>query len=266
MSKTYTESGQTRASRTIFSVTNKSMSQPKETSTTKNVKTIRSEKNSESVKNRTLKKSSHQWLARHLSDRFVAAAKKEGFISRAAYKLIEINTKYNIFQGVNLNVLDLGSAPGSWAETILRTCKTINKLVLIDLLELKIEPSEKFTFFQGDFTTNEIQENIQNEFSGKKINIITSDIAPNITGILDIDAANMLDILDKIIEFSKLNLVNNGILVSKIFHNSFDPQLKSRLRQNFKMVKLFKPEASRRSSSEIYIICTGFFPSQDSEK
>ena len=99
-----------------------------------------------------------------------------------------------------------------------------------------------------------------------KINIITSDIAPNITGILDIDAANMLDILDKIIEFSKLNLVNNGILVSKIFHNSFDPKLKSRLRQNFKMVKLFKPEASRRSSSEIYIVCTGFFPSEDSEK
>jgi len=242
------------------------MSQPKQTSTTKNVKTIRSEKNSESVKNKTLKKSSHQWLARHLSDRFVAAAKKEGFISRAAYKLIEINTKYSIFQGSNLNILDLGSAPGSWAETILRTCKTINKLVLVDLLELKIEPSEKFQFFQGDFTSSEIQEKIQHEFAGKKINVITSDIAPNITGILDIDANNMMDILDKIIEFSKINLANNGILVAKIFHNSFDPALKSRLRQNFKMVKLFKPEASRRSSSEIYIVCSGFFPSENGQK
>lgn len=253
MSKIYKESGQTRAKRTVLNVVGKSSDKKKQNSTEKKVDTIRNVAKGSTVRNKKLKASSKEWLKRHLNDRFVAEAKKDGYISRAAYKLIEIDQKYKVLQKKDMNILDLGSAPGSWAEVVIRSSKNLKQLVLVDLLDLKTE-LKSAKFIKGDFTNELIQSEIKSCFDSE-IDLIISDIAPNITGFSDLDSANMINIFESMLEFISKNLKIQGNFVAKIFHNSLSDEIRKSLKDKFKIVKIFKPEASRNSSSEIYMIC-----------
>ncbi|QED23259.1 RlmE family RNA methyltransferase [Candidatus Deianiraea vastatrix] len=256
MIEKYKKDAQTRAKRTISGVNLKVKSEKKKKENISNIRAIRSKK-TVNIENKKLKDSSKQWLLRHINDRFVAAAKKDGYISRAAYKIIEIAEKFKVFDKQNtINIVDLGAAPGSWSEVIIRHFGDKINLVMVDLLELKTKiEGENVHFIQGDFTDIKIQDEIISYFNEKKIDLILSDIAANISGISSMDSLIMENILDNIISFTKLHLKSKGNLVFKGFHDCVSSDLMKNLRSLFKTVKIFKPEASRQSSSEIYVVC-----------
>lgn len=210
------------------------------------------------IKNKNLKASSKDWLKRHLNDRFVSKAKDENFISRAVYKLIEINAKYKIFKNAN-NIIDLGCSPGSWSQFIVRNTNNKKfKLCMTDLLPLgsniDITENENIKYIKGDFTESETQDNIEKFFSSN-VDLILSDIAPNMSGIRDLDMLQMEQIIDSIYGFSKKILSEKGNLIFKAFHGSINQELMKEFRNSFEKVNIFKPEASRKESSEVYVVC-----------
>jgi len=255
MTQEYQKNAQTRAKRTISGIINE-VKNIKKNRIDKEVHEIRSKKTI-NILNKNLKPSSKDWLKRHINDRFVSQAKKDGYISRAAYKLTEINQKFKIFNTQSTNIIDLGASPGSWSEVVLRNFHHKTNLVMVDLLDMKNELEQKNNvfFIKGDFTENAIQSKIMEKFNNQKIHLILSDIAPNISGINAIDSLKMIDILDNIIDFTENNLAKYGNLVFKGFHESVSSELMRKLKKMFTKVKIFKPEASRQSSSEIYVVC-----------
>lgn len=247
----YTQNSQTRAKRGSVEDTKKQ----KNKKVNHNLESIRSP-DTIKIKNKKLKNSSRQWLTRHLNDRFVAQSKQDGYISRAVYKLIELDKKYKIIKDNSQNILDLGAAPGGWSEFVLQK-ESLKKLAMVDLLDIQINASKKKSLFiKGDFTTEEIQSQILS-YLDNKIDVILSDIAPNISGITSADSISMIAIIEEIIEFTKQHLSSNGNLLMKIFHSSLTKEIHLELKKMFSFVKIAKPQASRQSSSEVYIVCCG---------
>lgn len=204
------------------------------------------------VKNKSLKHSSRVWLQKHINDEFVHKAKEEGYSSRAAYKLIEIAKKNKLFSDKNQTVLDLGAAPGSWSEAILMHFK-VNSIIAVDLLELKIK-DERLKFIQGDFTTQEIQNEIIKSYNGRKLKIIISDIAPNTSGDRDRDRLRGSAILYDVLNFAIKYLDKDGVLLMKCIMGAEQEILKL-LKENFVNLQYIKPNASRKISSEIFLLC-----------
>jgi 23S rRNA (uridine2552-2'-O)-methyltransferase len=203
------------------------------------------------VRLKTAKKrklSSQKWLERQLNDPFVQQAKIDGYRSRAAYKLLEINRKFNILDK-KFNVLDLGSAPGSWSQVVVDFHP--KKIVAVDLL--KMEEIADVNFIQGDFLEIDIQKKIENILAGEKINLILSDIAPNTIGHKDIDHLRIMVICEMILEFSQKFLSKDGSMIIKIFQGAGFTEYLNELKKQFKKVNIFKPSASRSGSPEIYI-------------
>ncbi|MEQ9116360.1 MAG: RlmE family RNA methyltransferase [Rickettsiales bacterium] len=198
------------------------------------------------------KLSSKNWLQRQLNDPYVKQSKVDGYRSRAAYKLVEINNKFNIL-GEKFNVLDLGCAPGSWTQVIQQHNPQI--VIAVDLLE--IEPINDVEFIQGDFLEEEVHNKITEILEGKKINLILSDIAPNTTGHKDTDQLRIMAVAESIFEFSKTALGKDGSMVIKIFQGAGFPEFVKDLKIAFKKVNTYKPDASRSGSPEIYIVATG---------
>jgi len=198
------------------------------------------------------KLSSKNWLQRQLNDPYVKQSKIDGYRSRAAYKLMEINNKFNILQK-DLNVLDLGSAPGSWSQIILESDPST--LIAIDLL--KMEAISGVEFIQGDFLESEVQGEISKILNGQKVDLILSDIAPNTTGHKDTDQLRIVAVAESIFEFQKSVLSREGTMVIKIFQGVGFPEYIKELKQAFKKVNTYKPDASRSGSPEIYIIASG---------
>lgn len=204
------------------------------------------------VKNKTLKHSSRMWLQKHINDEFVHKAQDEGYSSRAAYKLIEIAEKYKLFSDKNQTVLDLGAAPGSWSEAILMHFK-VNSVIAVDLFELKIQ-DERLKFIQGDFTKQEIQEEIIKTYNGRKLKIIISDIAPNTSGDSLRDRLKAGSVLEDVLNFAIKNLDKNGILLMKCIMGA-EQEILQLLKENFTNLQYIKPNASRKISSEIFLLC-----------
>jgi 23S rRNA (uridine2552-2'-O)-methyltransferase len=203
------------------------------------------------------KLSSTLWLRRQLNDPYVVAAKKNGYRSRAAYKLIELDERFN-FLGAGKTIIDLGAAPGGWSQICAEKVESAagrGHVVAVDIQEMPDIPG--VTFFHKDF----IDENTPNlliEAAGGKADAVISDMAPFTTGIKSADQLRIVHLVEMAATFSLKVLKKNGIFISKIFENGTQDDLLILLKQNFKSVKHFKPKSSRSNSSEIFVVAEGF--------
>ncbi|MCH9753666.1 MAG: RlmE family RNA methyltransferase [Alphaproteobacteria bacterium] len=204
------------------------------------------------------KKSSSFWLQRHFNDPYVVQSKKDGYRSRAAYKLLEIDTKFKVFRKNDV-VLDLGAAPGSWAQVAQE--KGASQVIGIDLLE--VEPINNVEFIQEDFTTEEAYEKIKKSLDGKNVNIIISDMAPNMSGHKKVDHLRIIALCEEVFAFAQDHLAEGGSLVMKIFQGGAEGDLLKEIKRHFIKIKHFKPNSSRKASYEIYLIATGFKGKQE---
>ena len=203
------------------------------------------------IKKKKMSQSSRRWLDRQLKDEFSQLAKKRGYRSRAAFKLIQINQKFQIFANCK-NVLDLGSFPGGWLQVTRELTKPGCKILGID--KLKIRNIQKINFFQKDiFEDSTIQ--MINLFFKKKIDLVLSDMSPNASGNKNVDHLKIISLADKVLELSKDILKSDKYLVIKIFQGGAQGQLLENLKKNFTSLKYFKPKASRKESAETYLIC-----------
>ena len=195
-------------------------------------------------------KISKNWIKKQKRDIFVRQSKVEGYRSRAAYKLIEINEKFKVLKN-GISLVDLGAAPGSWSQYISKNFKN-TKLISIDIKEM--EKINKIYQIIGDFTANESQEKIKDYFKSK-IDVVLSDMAENTTGNKNLDVISTSELCKKAMFFAKDILKNNGTFVSKIFMGSTFNEIMKESKLIFKQIKVFKPSSSRKDSKEIFIIC-----------
>ena len=195
--------------------------------------------------------SSRRWLDRQLKDEFSQLAKKNGYRSRAAFKLIQINQKFQIF-GNCRSILDLGCFPGGWLQVIKQYSNPASKILGID--KLKIKNIEDVTFFQQDIFEDNTLLQIKSFFQ-RKIDLVLSDMSPNATGNKTVDHLKIISLAEKVLELSKEILERDKYLVIKIFQGGAQGELLVNLKKNFTSVKYFKPKASRKESPETYLIC-----------
>lgn len=201
------------------------------------------------------KSSSTKWLKRQLNDPFVERANREGYRSRAAYKLIEIDDKFNIFKD-DSNVIDLGAAPGSWTQV---ACKKIDskkgKVIGIDLQE--VSPISGVEFIQGDFLDEEVFNSLLKKID-KKFDVVMSDMAAASCGHQQTDHLRIMALCEAALDFAIDVLKKEGAFIAKVLQGGAEANLLSLLKKNFKSVKHFKPKASRQDSSEVYVVALGF--------
>ena len=202
------------------------------------------------------------WLHDHINDPWVKLATKEGYRARAAYKLKEIDETLGLIKPGHL-VVDLGSTPGAWSQYVRRKLSpggaasgTLNgTIIALDLLPM--EPIEGVTFIHGDFREPEVLARLESELTGRKADVVVSDMAPNLSGIDSADAARVEHLIELAIEFAQGHLKPEGALVAKVFHGSGYSQLVNLFKANFRTVKPLKPKASRDRSSETFLVGMG---------
>mgnify|MGYP000638532065 CR=1 FL=1 len=195
-------------------------------------------------------KSSREWLKRQHNDDYVKRAVAEGYRSRAAYKLQEINSRDKLFRP-GMTVVDLGAAPGGWSQV---ACQLVGKgnVVAIDLLP--IDPLDGVDIIIGDFREAEIQQEVIKRLAQRKVDLVISDMAPNFSGIRDIDLPRAVYLVEIAFEFAQEVLVPGGSLLVKIFQGEGFTECLQMLKGSFKTVVVRKPKASRSESREVYII------------
>jgi len=198
--------------------------------------------------------SSKQWLRRHVNDPYVQRARKEGYRSRSAYKLTEIDERDKLLRTGQV-IVDLGAAPGGWSQVAARRVGAAGKVVAIDLLEM--DPVAGVIFVQGDFGTETGLDAVQAALQGHKADIVLSDMAPNMSGIAVSDQARAMHLAEIARDFALLQLKPEGAFLVKIFQGAgYDEYLKS-LRLAFRKVVVRKPAASRDESAEQYLLARG---------
>ncbi len=213
-----------------------------------------------------------RWYREHRRDPYYRRAKAENYRSRAAYKLLQINERFHIIKEGDV-VVDLGAAPGGWSQVALSIVGEKGLVVGVDLQRAK--PMDGWVFIRGDFTRQETVEKIldeikkwaerwaENNVSGKKIggrrlvDVVISDMSPNISGIYDVDQARSIDLATHALRFAVENLRPGGNFVCKVFQGRDTEGFVAEARKRFHSVKRYSPPASRKSSSEVYIICRG---------
>jgi len=196
-------------------------------------------------------KISKNWVNKQRRDTFVRQSKVDGYRARSAYKLIEIDEKFKIFKG-GLSIIDIGAAPGSWSQYAVKAAKN-GRLISIDLK--KMEPIGNTVQIQGDFTEENIQNEIRN-YINTKVDVVMSDMAVNTTGIKNIDSIQTGELCIEAMLFAKNLLKGNGFFVSKIFLGGTFNEIVAEGKKYFKEVKVFKPKSSRKDSKESFIICS----------
>ena len=195
-------------------------------------------------------KISKNWINKQRRDIFIRKSKIEGYRSRAVYKLMEINKKFEILKK-NISIVDLGAAPGSWSQYISKNFRNI-KLLSIDLK--KMEEIENSYQIIGDFRESESKKKI-NDYFKSKIDVVLSDMAENTTGNKNLDVISTSELCREAMYFAKDILRENGIFVCKIFMGSTFKEITNELKIIFKKIKIFKPSSSRKDSKESFIIC-----------
>ena len=195
-------------------------------------------------------KISKNWINKQRRDIYVRQSKVDGYRARSAYKLIEIDEKFQIFKG-GMFVLDIGAAPGSWSQYASKAIKQ-GKVISIDL---KVMEEIKNTIqIKGDFTDPNIQKKIK-DYLNKGLDVVMSDMAVNTTGIQNLDAIQTGELCKEAMIFSKDVISKNGFFISKIFMGSTFNEIVALGKLIFKEVKVFKPQSSRKDSKESFIIC-----------
>ena len=208
------------------------------------------------------KKVNKAWLADHLNDPYVKLAQKEGYRARAAYKLKEIDETLGLIRP-GMRVVDLGSTPGAWSQYLRRRMAPAGAaagaldgtLVALDILPM--EPVEGVTFLQGDFRDDEVLARLTEVVGGQPLDLVVSDMAPNLSGIESSDSARIAHLVELALEFAQNHLKPEGVLVVKLFHGSGYSQLVKLFKQHFKVVKPIKPKASRDRSAETFLVGIG---------
>lgn len=188
-------------------------------------------------------------------DSFYKKAKEEGYKSRAAYKLKEINSKFKLVKKGD-TVVDAGAAPGGWSQVLLELVGKQGHVVAVDRLDITGIKNLNFTFIKGDLFDENTLSQILNV--NPKYDIVISDAAPNTSGQKFADHANSLALVEKIFQFSKNVLKDNGNFLAKLFDGEDTKGFVGRLGERFQQVSIYRPKSTRKNSFEIYIVCKGF--------
>lgn len=196
-------------------------------------------------------KSSKRWLNEHFQDTFVKRSQAEGYRSRAAYKLLEIQQKDKLFKS-GMTIIDLGAAPGGWTQVIAKSVGDKGKIFALDILDMQAIPNVHF--IKGDFSVQTVLDELLDSIGDLKADWVLSDMAPNMSGIKDVDQAKGIYLAELALETALKVLNSSGGFLVKIFQGEgFDEYLKT-VKRHFKTVKIRKPEASRARSHEVYIL------------
>lgn len=199
-------------------------------------------------------KSSKRWLEEHFNDVYVKKAQAEGYRSRAVYKLKELLIKDKILSK-GIRVLDLGAAPGGWSQLVAEWVGKSGKILAVD--RLSMDALEGVEFIQGDFTEDEIVTQLWRALDEQPVDVILSDMAPNMSGMAGVDQSKMMYLAELVLDVTDQFLKPGGALIIKLFQGEgYDAFLKS-LRQKFTKVHIRKPDASRKRSNEVYLVAKG---------
>jgi 23S rRNA (uridine2552-2'-O)-methyltransferase len=192
-------------------------------------------------------KSNKAWLRRHVTDSYVRKAKEQGYRSRAAFKLLELDSKERLFRPGAI-VVDLGAAPGSWSQIAAQKTQPGGKVIAVDLLD--IAPISGVTVLKGDFREAGLLEALE----GRKADVILSDVLPNLSGIPNVDQARAAELSFAALDFCRKALKSDGVFVLKAFQGGAFDEVLQRLKHDFAKVNVRKPEASRGESRETYVV------------
>lgn len=200
-------------------------------------------------------KSSKGWLKEHFDDEFVKKSQESGYRARSAYKLSEILDKYGLVKSLNA-VVDLGAAPGGWCQVVLKKSPKTEFIIGLDLLP--IEPIEGVHFIEGDFTSDEVYEELLDVLGDRKIDLVLSDMAPNLSGMNAMDQPRSMLLAEMALEFCQQVLQPGGAHVVKLFQGEgFDQHIQN-MRQLFNKVVIYKPKSSRARSREVFAVAKGY--------
>jgi len=213
------------------------------------------------------KKVNKAWLADHINDPYVKLAQREGYRARAAYKLKEIDEALALIKPGQV-VVDLGAAPGAWSQYLRRRFaprqagsggaavgELDGTIIALDLID--IEPIEGVQFIQGDFNDEPVLAQLEAMLAGRPVDVVLSDMAPNLSGIASSDAARVAHLVELALDFALRHLRPEGALVVKLFHGSGYSQLVERFKKTFRVVRAIKPKASRDRSAETFLAGIG---------
>ncbi|MDR6915364.1 23S rRNA (uridine2552-2'-O)-methyltransferase [Pseudomonas sp. 3296] len=200
-------------------------------------------------------KTSLGWLKRHVNDPYVKQAQKDGYRSRASYKLLEVQEKYKLIRP-GMSVVDLGAAPGGWSQVTSRLIGGEGRLIASDILEMDSIPD--VTFIQGDFTEDEVLARILEAVGNSQVDLVISDMAPNMSGTPEVDMPKAMFLCELALDLAERILKPGGNFVIKIFQGEgFDVYLKD-ARRKFDKIQMIKPDSSRGSSREQYMLAWGY--------
>lgn len=198
---------------------------------------------------------SKQWLKEHFSDLYVKRAKEEGYPSRAAYKLLEIQKKDKILRP-GMMVVDLGAAPGGWSMVAKEIVGSSGKIIALDILPM--DPIEGVTFIQGDFTDQTVLMELLKVIDDCPVDLVISDMSPNISGMKSVDQPRAAYLVELAWDCAQQVLKPNGTFLIKVFQGAGVDQFLLEFRKSFRQVRIRKPDASRARSPEIYVLGQGF--------
>ena len=199
-------------------------------------------------------KSSNRWMSEHFDDHYVKMAQQKGFRSRSAFKLLELQDKYQLIKP-GMVIVDLGAAPGGWCQVVQPLLGDSGKLIALDILEM--EPVHGVGFIHGDFTEDEPLQALDAALGGKQVDLVLSDLAPNMSGMATIDQAKAMYLAELALEFVRGHLKPGGDFVVKLFQGTdFDGYVRE-VRSLFDKVQVRKPKASRPRSREVYLLARG---------
>ena len=196
-------------------------------------------------------KTSKQWMMEHVNDVYVQRAKAEGYRSRAAYKLIEVAARDKLLKP-GMVVVDLGAAPGGWSQVAAAKVGAGGRVIAVDLLPM--DSLRNVTFLQGDFRDEAVAQALERELAGRPIDLVLSDMSPNISGIALSDQARAMHLAELALEFAVKHLKPGGSLLVKVFQGSGFQEFLREMRSRFMHVMTRKPEASRGRSNELYLL------------
>lgn len=198
-------------------------------------------------------KSSKAWLHEHVNDHYVHQAKALGYRSRAAFKLQEIDDKDHLLRP-GMTVVDLGSAPGSWSQMVVERLQGKGRVLALDILPM--EPIAGVDFLQGDFTDDAVAAEFERLLAGGRVDLVLSDMAPNISGIASSDQARAIYLCELALEFARAHLQPAGSMLVKVFQGEGFDEFRRQMMDSFASVVVRKPKASRDRSSEVYLLAS----------
>jgi 23S rRNA (uridine2552-2'-O)-methyltransferase len=202
-------------------------------------------------------KTSADWLKEHIDDIYVQKAQQDGYRTRASYKLIELDERDQLLRS-GMTVIDLGSAPGGWSQVVAQRLGDKGLVIASDILPM--DAIADITFIQGDFTTDEVFDELLTAINDRPVDLVISDMAPNMSGMASIDQPGAMYLVELALDMARQVLKPNGTFVAKVFQGEGFDEYLTDVRSSFTKVLIRKPKASRPRSREVYIVGKGFRP------